>query len=139
MDRCYEVSVLKDGDILYRERISHEGECSDENISVNWKLNAGEEYTIQLELLEGEEVALMMTDNSDMEEYAPIRTAGGKESQPVTNLSYYARPQAKSMLLFLAFTWMGILCTLAFVFAVFTDALRIKGRKNVVREAGYEK
>lgn len=129
-DRSYEVSVLKDGDILYRERISHKGEYSDEDISVNWKLNAGEEYTIQLVLLEGEEVAVMMTDNSDMAEYAMTQTAAEKESQPVTNLSYYTRPQAKWMFLFLAFTWMGILCMLVFVFYVFADTLRTKSRRG---------
>lgn len=122
-DRTCEITVVKDGKVLYEETIFHEGDYSNSDIAVNWKLKEREQYVLRVLLLEGgEDVSIMMSGNRGLAEYDLVQTANMESSgQIISKIAYYARPQSKQTLIFLTFTWLGILCVFVFSFDLRSD------------------
>jgi len=117
-NRTYEISVIKDDEILYQEVMSHEEGYSNKAVAVNWKLKAGERYVLRILLLKGEnDVSVMMSGNGGLAEYDLLRLDDMESSgQVISEIAYYVRPQSMKTLIFIMFTWIGILSVFVFSF-----------------------
>lgn len=121
--------VVWDGEkALYEEEIllSAYEESTYADISVDWKLRRGKEYSllVSIENADGE-AALFVTANQDMplSEYgeawvkcAQQRTEIAQDGQILSGLTYSYRPLSRFTLAFLAMTWTGILFAACMVF-----------------------
>jgi len=118
-DGALEISVSRQGETLYCETVDIERfeESDYDYVPVEWDLRAGESYTVCYTVTGNDgpvRLALTEPGNAPLQEIRQVVLNGEQtDGQPVVILAYWNRPIVKTRLLFLAFSWIGLLTGIA--------------------------
>lgn len=127
-----EMTLLDGEELVERNYYSLEdwGEEAYHSIPVDWKLKSNKDYVMQIRLVDNDKMAeILVTDPEEMplSEYGILQLNGENiEGQIIAGITYWHHPTSRKMLLFLMFTWVGILSCVALALFDFYELLREK-------------
>lgn len=116
-----EITIWEGENAIGRESFSLKGwgEEAYHTIPVDWKFRRNGSYVLELRLLENDgTVEILATEGgeSPLSEYGILRLNGeNMEGQLISGITYWHYPTSKRFLLYLAFTWAGVLSCAALV------------------------
>ena len=109
----YTVTVLQDGQELYQLDVplSNHENTAYYTESVNWNLNALQEYQLQFTLTDSDSCNIYITNpgNMPLNEYRNLSLDGtALDGQPLGSITYHTRVQTKLRLAYMALMWMAV-------------------------------
>ncbi len=126
----YEVSVWDEEQLLYIESIPivNFQALSYHAINVDWHLKARKEYRLEIIAKDNEQPVysvITVPEENPLNEYGELKINNEIISgQPITVLTYNARPMSRKTLFFLTLSWMGVLGAVYMTGYCFVNSLK---------------
>lgn len=120
--------LTQDETAVWAEEIALESseDSSLRTIDVDWKLQAGRAYRLEIALRHSDApvYALVSTQEGGLAEYSGLTIGNDSmQNQLLTAINYRSAPFSKKTIIFLAFTWMGILGSIMVVLQTILESL----------------